>query len=28
MFYIGRENLGIEYLGTTMELDHWCEPPL
>jgi len=27
MFYIGREHLGIEYLETTMELDHWAFGP-
>jgi len=27
MFYIGREKLGIEYLETTMVLDHWAFGP-
>jgi len=27
MFYIGREHIGIEYLETQMELDHWAFGP-
>jgi len=27
MFYIGREKIGIEYTGTTQELEHWAFGP-